>query len=201
VVGLEFKAAEYEADGRPSLYCESGARDWMRVETQPESMSVLWSTRRPVFRLLHSVSRMRPAEAEVLLITSTGRHLALGRRRVTSLARQMIHLETELGWGFLRLDFPDRVLTWESHRPKPSKALLYRHSRDVARYKGHRRRLAHPGELGLLATGLDTSYLSQLMKGTGTNGIAGSADALLARAAPLADRRVNLGRTERADAW
>jgi hypothetical protein len=203
VVRLKFKAAKYEADGRPSLYFESGTRDWMRVETQPESMSVLWSTRLPVQMLIHRVSRMLPAEAEVLLITLAGQHNPIGRRQVASLPREMMRWEREqqLKWGFLRLDFSDRVLTWESQRPRPLKALTHR--RYPTSYRDQRRRIAHPGELGLLATGLDASYVSQLMRSTGTAGIVQSSTSLLSQAAPLAEGypRVNLGRTEGADAW
>jgi len=195
-----FKVAGYEIDGRPSLFLTNGSRDWMRIETHAESLSVLWSTRRPPWRLLRLISSELPAEAELLMVTATGRRSWLGPRKVKALVRLLSQVRAEM--VFLRLDFPDRVMTWESQgrrRRVTSKRVGPRSVRgEIPPYAQHQR-----GELGLLALGLDAPYVSALVRRTGTARVAQSADDLVAEARAVTERypEVNLGRDQQADAW
>lgn len=160
--------SEYQASGGTSRLFEVGKDEQLQIEVHPDSYSVLWSS-----ELSDSELSMR---LDALLPRSS-------RRVVVSARKQESHNIYDISGGgakeilsklhdalrsldFVRIDFDDRVLTWECG--------------DV----NHQR----PNEVGFLAERFDPSYLTALLTSTATGRVTEIAEEAIYSAADIVSR-------------
>jgi hypothetical protein len=157
---------DYLASGGHSRALRIDQYESFQVEIHPASYSLLWSTEhtaRSVVEHLHSLLPAHPSR----VITRQPEGISNIANETHSDNRSIHDMPSDA--TFVRLEYADRVLTWEPHAYAEPSGLNY----------------AEPAELGFLAEQVDWRYIAQLIRKTATPRIAGSVDELIAYTAAL----------------
>lgn len=151
--------SEYEASGGTSRAYQLSEAEQLYVEVHPESYSVLWPSVLSDSDLAGQLASFLPQAGRRGVVYSTvAKSLKVYDLPEVDAQRFLIQARSEAGEiGFARIDYDDRVLTWELSEPDSGR----------------------PNEIGFLAQTFDPSYLVVLVRETGTSSAAQAAEEVI----------------------
>jgi hypothetical protein len=156
-----FSHSDYTGSGGRSRVIRLPGSDQLTVELHPDSFTLLWSSFVDASRWATSVPLLAPARP--------GTAIVFAQEDAEPRAMPSYALAPEIATAaeapvFVRLDYDDRVLTWE---PKHEDTF---------------------GAVAVLTNVVDTHYFQRCLKLTGTPAIAAAASALVREAWSLVER-------------
>jgi hypothetical protein len=156
---------DYLASGGHSRAFHIDERESFQVELHPASYSVLWSTKLMAPAVVEHLHSLLPAQASRVIV--------LELKDNSRVVYESPHMEQPLygmpsAVGFVRLEYGDRIFTWEPHSGSDPSAPQ-----------------VEPAELGFLAEHVDWGYIAELLRRTATPQIAQSVDELIADTSAL----------------
>jgi elongation factor Tu len=160
----DMKAREYEASGGVSRVYEFEGGDLLVVEPHRDSFTFLWSTELPVRAWFRHLSPMLPEAG--------GSAFVIGDMHAEPLEYPAGNLAAGLGdrsgVEFVRIEYPDRVLTWEAPQRDDADDPAWAH-----------------GEAAILTDTFDREYIARCIDLTGTPELRRMAEALVSTSASL----------------
>lgn len=160
--------SDYEASGGTSRIYEVTEDEHLQIEVHPESYSVIWPTELSEEGVSNTLARLLPHTGQRAIVHTPGQasheNYDLSGLDVEGFLRVFTDRVREP--DFVRIDFDDRVLTWESCEFPEQRF----------------------NEIGFLARQFDPSYLVALINATGTPSVVAVAEEAINASSDIVER-------------